>query len=285
MDPANDLHILFLRMIVFSHGDPIGLTAKRIRIPLRAGQMSGCQRAVWHERYIHLPADRDQFPLILPIQQIVVILHGNERCPSMISGHHLHIVKLIAVHGRCPDRTDLPGYHQIIQRFHGLLDGRFIVKAMDDIQVQIIRAQTFQRSLDLPVDGTGRKPARIKVDLGGDDHPISCNVLFERPTQIFLTGPFRVAIGRIKEIDAQIQRMPDDVFRLLFIQCPFVHRAGSAKAHAADTELRHFDVRVPQFCIFHIVTYLLAFPAATARCSDQPVPRSSSVQKGCRPLP
>ena len=113
--------------------------------PSRPAAAKESTRAVSYthlERYIQLPADRNQFPRILPIQQIVVILHGNERCPSMISGHQLHIVKLIAVHGRCPDRTDLPGYHQIIQRFHGLLDGRLIIKAMDDIQVQIIRAQT-----------------------------------------------------------------------------------------------------------------------------------------------
>lgn len=44
-----------------------------------------CQRAVGHQCHSHLLTDGDQFPLILSVQQIIMILHGSKRCPPMVS--------------------------------------------------------------------------------------------------------------------------------------------------------------------------------------------------------
>ena len=57
--------------------------------------MASRQRAVGHQGNAHLPADGDQFPLILAVQQVVVVLHGGERSPTVVPGRQLHIVELI----------------------------------------------------------------------------------------------------------------------------------------------------------------------------------------------
>ena len=54
----------------------------------------------------------------------------------------LHIIKLVAIHGRRTQRPDFSCLHQIIQRFHSLLNRCFIVKAMDDVEIQVICSQT-----------------------------------------------------------------------------------------------------------------------------------------------
>ena len=181
--------------------------------------------------------------LVLPVKQVVMVLHGAERGPAVVSSDFLHILKLAGVHGRGAQRSHLAGLDQIVERFHGLLDWRFIVEPVDDIEVQVVGAQSPERSIDLAMDGLGRKPSLIEVDLGGDDHPVAACMLSKRLSQIFLTGPSRVAVGCIKEGDAQVQCVRNDRVGPFLIQCPVVHGAWLAEAHASHADLRYVDVR------------------------------------------
>ena len=59
------------------------------------------------------------------------------------------------MHGRGAQRSYLASLDQIVQRFHGLLDGRFVVEPVDDVEVQVIGAQSLERPIDFPMDGLG----------------------------------------------------------------------------------------------------------------------------------
>ena len=76
----------------------------------------------------------------------------------------LHVIKLIAIHRRGSERTDFPGYDKIIQRLHRLLDWGVIIKAMDDVEIEIISSKPLQTSVNLPVYGFPAEPARVEVD-------------------------------------------------------------------------------------------------------------------------
>ena len=151
-----------------------------------------------------------------------MVLHGLKLRPSVVTGGELHIVKLIPIHSRGPQRPHLSGFYQLVQCLHGFLNRSFIVKAVDDVQIQVIRTQSFQRSVNLPADSRGRQPAGVKIDLRGNDHLITVNVLFQRPAQIFLAGSSRVTVGRIKEIDTQRKRVFYNFSGRRFIQSPVV---------------------------------------------------------------
>ena len=111
------------------------------------------------------------------------------------------------------------------------------VKAVNDIQVQVVRSQAPERTVDLPQDRGPGEVAFVKVHLGGQNHLIPGNIVLEGPSKVLLTGPRRIGVCSVKKIDAEFQGMPDDLFAFLRVQRPCVHLAcGVSEAHAADAE-------------------------------------------------
>ena len=78
-----------------------------------------------------------------------MVLHGYKGSPAVFLSRQLHIVKLVAVHGGRSQGPDLACLHQAVKRFHCFFNGGVIVKAVNDVQVKVIGAQTFQRAFDL----------------------------------------------------------------------------------------------------------------------------------------
>ena len=91
---------------------------------------------------------------------------------------------------------------------------------------------------------TGGQPAGIEIDLGGNDHLVPGDVLFQCPPQIFLAGSGRVAVGGIKKVDAQRKCVFDHFLCFCFIQRPVVHGSCLAEAHTADTQLGDLNIRI-----------------------------------------
>ena len=84
-----------------------------------------------------------------------MVLHGAEGGPTVVMGDFLHVLKLASVHGRGAQRSHLAGLDQIVERFHGLLDWRFIVEPVDDVEIQVVGTQSLERSIDLVMDSLG----------------------------------------------------------------------------------------------------------------------------------
>ena len=86
------------------------------------------------------------------------------------------------------------------------------------------------------------------MHLGGDDNLVPPGKILDGASQNFLASVEAVDSGRIKEIDAQIQRSLDDGFAVFFVPRPFVYSAfGIAKAHAAEAQRRDIQTCLPSF--------------------------------------
>ena len=140
--PGNDL-VRLLGGVVLALRDDIRTAAERIRRPVGPRRPARGKRTVGRERHVHLLADGDQLPFVLAVEGVVVILHGDKWRKSVVPRGELHVVKLVAVHGGCAQRAHLARPDKPVQRRHRLLDGRGGVKAVDDIQVEVVRAQPF----------------------------------------------------------------------------------------------------------------------------------------------
>lgn len=108
---------------------------------------------------------------------------------------------------------------------------------MDDVEIQVICSQTPERAVNLSVNCRSGQSAGIKVDLRGNDDLFTLRVLLQGTSQIFLTGAGRIAIRRVKKVDAQIQGVSDNELCGSFIQRSVVHCAGFSKTHAANAYL------------------------------------------------
>ena len=62
--------------------------------------MSRRQRAVGHEGNAHLLTNGNQFPFVLPVEQVVVVLHGLKLRPAVVTGDVLF---------QCPPQIFLAG--------------------------------------------------------------------------------------------------------------------------------------------------------------------------------
>ena len=62
-----------------------------------------------------------------------MVLHGNERREAVVARAQLHIVKLVAVHGRGAQRAHLARLYERIERLHRLFDWRGRIEAVDDV--------------------------------------------------------------------------------------------------------------------------------------------------------
>ena len=106
------------------------------------------------------------FPLLLPVQRVMLVLHRDERRQAFVDRvfcqcqqlrgsdygrtvrltlHQLELVRPATAHADIPD---LPTLHDIMQRLHRLLDGRVIVEAVALEDVDVVQLQALQRILD-----------------------------------------------------------------------------------------------------------------------------------------
>lgn len=110
--------------------------------------------------FVHLP-------FFFSVQQVVVVLHADELCPSVFLRTGLHHGELIRPHAARTDlrhikfpQRDYPGkvnnvvrkknthishlplFHKIMQRSHRLFNRRLVIKSVNLQEIDIIRFQT-----------------------------------------------------------------------------------------------------------------------------------------------
>ena len=196
----------------------------------------------------------DKFAFILPVHQVVVVLHGGKKSPAIPLGANLHVMELIAVHGRCADGTHLSGFHQRIQRLHGLLDGRTVVKAVNLIQVQIICTQATERSVNLAENGLAGKLALIEKHLGGNHNFVTGNAdILQRTSKILFAGPERIDVGGVEEIDTQVDGVCHHSLSVFRAQGPLMKIfRGFSVGHAAYADAGNLNPGFSEGCVFHV---------------------------------
>ena len=95
-----------------------------------------------------IPAVGEHLPLFLAIQQVVLALHVHEWRPPVHGRHVVHLRELPRIHGGRAEIAHLAGTDRIVQRLHGLLDGRVSIESVDHVEVDIVGAYPLKRPVD-----------------------------------------------------------------------------------------------------------------------------------------
>ena len=219
--------------------------------------MAASQRRIRDARDAVLLGHGNQLALVLAVQQVVVILQGGEHRPAVAFGTNLHVVELVAVHGRGSDGPHLALPHEGIERLHGILDGRRVVEAMYLVEIEVIGLQAAQRAVYLAKNSLRREHSVVEVNLRGKHHILAPDAQASQcRAQKLLARAVGIAVGRVEEVDAKVERMLYHLSRLILAECPQmeVGRWPSVR-HAAHADARDADVGVSKSCVFHTACF------------------------------
>ena len=219
--------------------------AHGVRFPVRAGASACGKGAVRGQSHVHLPAYGYEFAFVLAVKRIVVVLHGGKRRPAVVACGELHIVELVSVHRGSAQRAHFARFDQLVQGFHRFFDGSAVVETVDNVKVEIIRAQTPESAFYFAFYRLCGKRAFIEVHFRRQNHFVARDVALYRSAQIFFACAGGIAVRRIEKVDSQIKRVSDNRFALVGVESPCVHLAcGVAEAHAPQTQARYFNAAV-----------------------------------------
>ena len=183
--------------------------------------MASGKRRIRYEGDSVLAGDGYQFTLVLPVQEVVMVLQRGELGPAVLLGCQLHVVELVAVHCGGAYGPHLAAADQGVQGFHGLLDGSAVVETVDLIQVHVIRSQTLQGSVYLPFYCLRAQMPLVEIHFGGYHHVFPSHAQFLKSgSKILLAGAVGVLVGGVEEIDPEVKSMSYDGLGLLGIQGP-----------------------------------------------------------------
>jgi hypothetical protein len=178
------------------------------RLPV-AGQKAARQRTPGNDAHPLIQAEGEHFPLLFAVDQVHVVLHGDEAGPAVEIGRILGFGELPGVHAAGPDVERLARLDHVVQRFHRLFDGHAVVPAVNLVEIDVIGAQAAQRVVDGFHDVLARQAAAVgaapdgEVDFGGQDHFFTRGCFPEQLARHFFADAEGVHIGRIEEVDPQ----------------------------------------------------------------------------------
>lgn len=113
-------------------------TAKRLQRPR---QMSATQWGPGNQSHARRVTEGVHLPLLLAVQQVVVVLHADELGPSVLLSAVLHQRELPRPHAARADVVHLACTHEIVQSLHGLFNWCVRVEAVDLQQVEVLQLQ------------------------------------------------------------------------------------------------------------------------------------------------
>jgi hypothetical protein len=223
-----------------------------------AGQHAAGQRAVRQHGDALVGAQRDHLTLLLPVEQVVMVLHRAETGPAVAFGHMLGLGELPREHAAGADVAGLARLHHLVQRGHGLLDRRLVVPPVDLVQVDVIGAEPPQRRVDrgehmlagqAPVVGA---LTHREVHLGGQHVVVPPG---EEPAQQvsrdLLAHAVRIGVGRVEEGDAALDGRLDDRLGGVLVEMPGAFGLG-AVAHHAQADPGNLQPRRAQPDVVHV---------------------------------
>ena len=207
-----------------------------------------------------------------------MVLHGGEPGPAVSVRDHLHVVQLVGVHGARPQGPHPPGAHESIEGLQGLLDRGGVVETVDDVQVEVVGAQTLQGAVDLPFNGRARQVPLVEVDLARQHHVLTFDAeVLQRGSDELLARAVGVDVRGVDEVDAQLQSASNHRLGGLLIDDPLVKvREDLPETHAPDAQPRDGDVRHAESGVFHVQSPSMRESGASK------APRSSLPRAGPR---
>jgi hypothetical protein len=112
---------------------------------------------------------------------------------------------------------------------------------MDLVEVHIIRAEAPQAMVDLRQNSLTRQARAVRTvthrvtHFGRDHDLIPVGEVLERTPEDFFAGPMRIHVRRVEEVDARVQRVPDERSACLLVERPHrVASVGITVGHRSD---------------------------------------------------
>lgn len=147
-----------------------------------------------NDAYAFRLTEGQHLPFFFAIQQVVMILHGNEASPAVKGGEVESLRELPGIHRRGSDITDLAGFHHIVQSFQRLFDWCLIIPAVNLVKVYIVGLQSAQAPVEFVKDSFARKTPAVRfvahdtVEFGSDDGGFATNIRLQKSAEHLLTG-------------------------------------------------------------------------------------------------
>ena len=161
-------------------------------------------------------AQRQHLPLLLAVEEVVVVLHGDELRPAVLCRHVLRLAELPGPHRRRTEIAHLPCTDDVVERLHRLLDRCHRVPAMDLIEVDVVGAEPRQALVDLAEDrlagqsGTVGSFVHAPMHLGGQHDLVPIGEVAKRPAHDLLARSRRIDVRGIEEVHAEFDGRPDE---------------------------------------------------------------------------
>ena len=202
-----------------------------LRAPLlvpRPGQSPAGERAPGEHADPLGEAEADHLPLLLAIEQVVVVLHRDEPRPAVEVGQVERLAELPGEHRRGADVAGLARLHDVVQGLQRLLDRRLVVPAVDLVQVDVVGAEPPEARVDLRQDRLPRQAPAVRAlprreeHLGRDHHLVPPGEVAERPAEDLLARAVGVGVRGVEEVDPELQGAGEERPALLLAQRPGV---------------------------------------------------------------
>ena len=228
-----------------------------------AGQAAARQGTPGNDADAFGLAKRNHLALFFAIEQVVVILHGNKTGPAVQFGEIERLGELPGVHGRGADIAHLARFHHVVQRLESFLDRRFVIPAMNLVEVHIVGLQTAEALVEFEKDRLAGEAAAIglvahdAVELGGDDDGFAAGVCFQESPENVFAFAARIDIGGVKKIDPEFEGLAKEGLAFLFAKRPGVAagfefaRGRRSIGHAAETDAGNFEAGLTEIDVVH----------------------------------
>ena len=170
---------------------------------------------------------------------------------------------LIAPLRRPPTGASLRAPHlsrldDVVEGFDGLLDRGAAIPAMDLVEVDVVGAESAQAGIDLGEDRLARQPGGVvpashgREHLRGDHHLVAAREVRDRAPDDRLARAEGVGVGGVEEVDAVLDRLPEERSARLFVQRPGVGALiGCTEAHAAQAQGGYIQSGPSELHILH----------------------------------
>ncbi|CAM5663911.1 hypothetical protein SVIOM74S_09899 [Streptomyces violarus] len=203
-------------------------------------------------------AQGQHLALLLAVEEVVVVLHGDEAGPTVQPGGVLGLGELPGVHRTRPDVTDLAGLDDVVQGLHRLLDRGMRVEAVDLVEVDVVGAEPGEALVELAEDGLAGQSAAVgpgahpAVHLRREHDLVTAGEVAQGPADDLLAGAVGVDVRRVEEVDPRLDRLPDQRARGLLVEGPLVPApVRQAVGHAPQTDPRHVQARRTELHVLH----------------------------------
>jgi len=113
------------------------------------------------------------FPLLLTVQQTVMVLHAHKLCPPILLGRSLVQSELPCPHGGSTNVAHLSRLDNVVERLHGLFERRGLVTTVDLQEINVICLQALQTCVDGVENGATAETTLVDVVLCVGDHCVT----------------------------------------------------------------------------------------------------------------